>query len=160
MQILVVSDSHEEVDILRALLDEYAAMVQLVIHLGDHDRDLLRLAPITALPLLTISGNTDDLLRSPRERVCSFKSKKFLLTHGHIYNINAGIDLLVHKALEVEAKICLYGHTHIATTFTKHGIFFMNPGSITEPRDDNPPSYGLLKIDEATGEISGDILYI
>ena len=160
MKILVTSDSHDESDVLQTLLEEYAATVHLVIHLGDHDRDLLRLAPITDLPLLTVSGNTDDEMRSPRERVCTFFKKKFFLTHGHIYNINAGVDALARKALEEEARVCLYGHTHVANTFNRHGILFMNPGSLSDPRDDNPPSYGLLTIDEKSGEIAGEIKYL
>ncbi|MCL2188510.1 MAG: YfcE family phosphodiesterase [Defluviitaleaceae bacterium] len=158
MQILVVSDTHDESDVLRNLLEEYAAAVQLVIHLGDHDRDLLRFASITDLPLLTVAGNTDDESRSPRQRVCVFHERRLFITHGNVQNVAAGTEGIAREALEHEAHICLYGHTHKAVTFTQHGIFFMNPGSLTEPRDNGTPSYGVLTICEETGKIKGEIV--
>lgn len=64
--------------------------------------------------------------------------RRFFLTHGHIYNesnmppISKG-DILIH------------GHTHIPLITEKHGIYILNPGSISYPKEGNPHSYGVIK---------------
>ena len=160
MQILVVSDSHEDIDTLRMLLEEYEKTAQLVIHLGDHDQDLLNLARVVDMPMLAVAGNTDDDIHSPTERICTFLGKKIFMTHGHLFNVNANYDSLMRKLLEEDADICLFGHTHSAATFTQHGKFFMNPGSISDPRDEKPPSYGVITLNEESGEVKGEIIYL
>ena len=39
----------------------------------------------------------------------------------------------------------------------KNGIFLMNPGSTTSPRDGKTPSYGILTIDGA--HVEGQIVH-
>ncbi|MCL2603294.1 MAG: metallophosphoesterase [Defluviitaleaceae bacterium] len=158
MKILVISDSHGEDARIKALLAYYTGKVRAVIHLGDNDRDLLKYQDETELPLYTVAGNCDDTVFSPRERLLTFGKCKILLTHGNKHHLNSGFISLYNHARAQQASACLYGHTHIAAIFTEGDIFFMNPGSIAEPRDHMPPSYGLLTIDDATGEVSGEII--
>ncbi|NIY91741.1 phosphodiesterase [Vibrio diazotrophicus] len=64
--------------------------------------------------------------------------QRMFLTHGHLYNQQncpamGPRDILVH------------GHTHIPSAQEWEKGFFLNPGSVTFPRNDFAPSYGLLE---------------
>ena len=65
-------------------------------------------------------------------------SKKFFFTHGHKYNI----DFWPSE----EFDVLVYGHFHTGFIKEKEGKLFVNPGSISLPKDDTKNSY--LVIDE------------
>ena len=91
----------------------------------------------------------------------------FLAVHGSPVNRNSYLftweDILPHVPY-VEKKnsnLCFFGHTHQPSLFAKDGVysfdeegkfqlsddklFFVNPGSVGQPRDGNPmASFGLL----------------
>jgi len=160
MEILVISDSHGRPGVIPPLLALYKDRVKAVLHTGDHDMDLLYLKDTTDLPLEAVAGNTDNGLLSPREKILTFGGKKIFMTHGSNHNFINGKIGLINLAVNRDVDICLFGHSHVSEIFEKHGIFFMNPGSLKEPRDENPPSYGLLKICEETGLVSGEIIFL
>ena len=70
-------------------------------------------------------------------------------THGHRYRVNSTLDYLEQAALEEGCDIALYGHTHVSQCTYENGIYVMNPGSASCPRDGNPPSYGILDVSSA-----------
>ncbi len=59
-------------------------------------------------------------------------SRDFYLTHGHIYNENNW---------QKPNSILIYGHLHTPFIKEKEGTIFINPGSISLPREGNLPSY-------------------
>jgi len=77
--------------------------------------------------------------------------RKFFLTHGHLYNRDNMPPLR-------EGDIFASGHSHIAHLEKKEGIIHFNPGSISLPRENSSPSYGLyedgnLRIVSLGGEV-------
>lgn len=54
------------------------------------------------------------------------------LTHGHIYNENNWSK---------ENSILIYGHYHIPFIKEKNNNIYINPGSISLPKDNHKPSY-------------------
>ena len=54
------------------------------------------------------------------------------ITHGHIYN---------EENWKLKKSILIYGHYHIPFIKEKDDILFINPGSISLPKEDNKPSY-------------------
>lgn len=66
-----------------------------------------------------------------------FNDMRLFLTHGHVYNEENMVDLKAGSAF-------IYGHTHILRAEKKDGIFFLNPGSITLPKENNPHTYGVM----------------
>jgi hypothetical protein len=158
MRILVISDSHGEDSRVKSLLVMYAGTVQAVLHLGDHDRDLLKYQNETDLLMLAVAGNCDDTMLSPRERLVTLGGQGVFMAHGHTFGVNFCTLRLTYRAREQGAAVCLYGHTHRAKVYNEDGILFMNPGSVTAPRGGEAPSYGLLKIDDETGAVSGEII--
>ena len=80
------------------------------------------------------------------------------MCHGHRQFVNVGHQNLIYSAIEQNADIALYGHTHCK--FNKYipsdelafncnkGLYIFNPGSISRPRDGIYPSYGIIEIQE------------
>lgn len=160
MTLLILSDTHANYGRVRKLLKQYAGSVAAVLHLGDHDHDLLRFQGETALPLVAVAGNCDDDSLSPGQRVVEYGGRKLFLTHGNRMELHSGLGRLRACAQEAGADICLFGHTHQSMSMEQGGVFFINPGSLTTPRDNKPPSYALLHICEETGAVRAEILHI
>ncbi|MDY3920073.1 MAG: phosphodiesterase [Candidatus Limivivens sp.] len=59
-------------------------------------------------------------------------------THGHIYN---GDNL---PPLQ-EGDVLLHGHTHVLKAERREGYILLNPGSVSIPKEGNPPTYGILE---------------
>lgn len=84
-----------------------------------------------------------------------YNNVRLFLTHGHIYNENNMINLK-------EGSAFIYGHTHILRAEKIDNIYFLNPGSITLPKENNPHTYGILnnrifKIKDLDGNIIREI---
>lgn len=67
-----------------------------------------------------------------------YNNKRLFLTHGHIY----GEENMPKLS---KGDVLLYGHTHIPVAKEKDGIFIINPGSISIPKENNPHSYAVLE---------------
>lgn len=39
----------------------------------------------------------------------------------------------------------LHGHTHVLRVERKDGILILNPGSVSIPKEGNPPTYAVLE---------------
>lgn len=66
------------------------------------------------------------------------KDCQVYLSHGHVYH---------EKNLPPMKKgdAFLHGHTHVLRAEQKDGILFLNPGSVSIPKEDNPPTYAILE---------------
>ena len=95
--------------------------------------------------ILAVRGNCDAevdqmLLEFPimadfSELLCN--EQRFFLTHGHLWNENNQPDL-------PEGTILAHGHTHIPELKTcESGVKIFNPGSISLPKNNFPPSFGF-----------------
>jgi len=108
-----------------------AANADVLIHLGDHDRDaqLLRQA-LPDTPLYSVCGNCDYAPLSPATLTVELGPVKAFLTHGHLYNVSPWhMDSLVYAAEEQGAKLALFGHTHKAAWTELGGVTLINPGT-------------------------------
>lgn len=45
--------------------------------------------------------------------------------------------------------ILLHGHTHVLRADEKEHILIWNPGSVSIPKEGNPPTYAILETDES-----------
>ena len=149
MIVLVVSDSHGKVDnLIRAVELTHP---DYVLHLGDVQRDLeaLRRA-YPMVPMEGVPGNCDYGSEAPlTQTIDLMPGHRVFATHGHRYRVNSTLDYLEQAALEEGCDIALYGHTHASQCTYENGIYVMNPGSASCPRDGNPPSYGILDVSSA-----------
>jgi len=150
MKILVFSDTHGDISAMRDIITRNQADTDLVIHLGDHLKDLQSVmldSPLIAS--LGVLGNCDFASMYPRARFeASFTAEKrrIFYTHGHKFNVKYGLDYIAANAKFNGADIVLYGHTHVPVFEERNGVTIINPGSLVLPRENNPCTYAVLNI--------------
>jgi len=157
MKILVISDTHGNTDKLKnELLPKYAKLVQMVVRLGDYARDLLTLQPdYPCIAMVGVGGAME--YGEKTERVVVANGCKILLLHGHNIGVKTNLNRITYYAREKGVDACFFGHTHQPMIDTLDGIFFMNPGSLTEPRSAPYCSYSLATI-SPDGKITGEVI--
>ncbi len=64
--------------------------------------------------------------------------RTFYATHGHIYNENNLPPIQ-------EGDILIHGHTHVLKAEQKEGYVLLNPGSVSIPKEGNPPTYAIFE---------------
>lgn len=162
MKYFIASDIHGSAYYCRKMLEAYRReQAEKMILLGDilyHGprNDLPReYAPKEVIPLLNayrneilaVRGNCDAEVD---QMVLEFpimadyavlqlkKGHQIYLTHGHVYN---------EKKLPPMKKgdVLLHGHTHVLRAEKKKDLIFLNPGSVSIPKEGNPPTYAILE---------------
>lgn len=156
MRVLVISDTHGNLKNALAVMDQ--EKFDLVLHAGDTLNDARRLASIAGVTLCGVTGNCDLPGSGPEEEFLSLEGNKILLTHGHQFGVKGSLQKIYYHALEREAGIVVFGHTHVPVNITERGVMLFNPGSISRPLPNSRPSYGMLEIDN--GRLKGYIAYI
>ncbi|MGI6279134.1 MAG: phosphodiesterase [Acutalibacteraceae bacterium] len=164
MKFLIASDIHGSAYYCKKLLDVFSEeKADRLILLGD----LLYHGPRNDLPreydpkqviemlnsisdkILCVRGNCDsevdqmvlDFPIMADYAVISLNGRIIYATHGHILNPDNPPPLK-------DGDILLNGHTHVSK-FTDNGKFsYMNPGSVSIPKDETPHSYMILENNE------------
>ena len=158
MKILVASDLHGSLDWSNKLLEQVNKIKpDLIVLLGD----LYYHGPRNPLPdgynpkvlseilnqfkdqLLVLKGNCDAEVD---EMISEFKfhsslsmavgSKTVFFSHGHNYNID--------KLPEGDFDVMFYGHFHTHFIKENKGKLFVNPGSVSLPKDGSVNSFAVI----------------
>lgn len=178
MKIMVASDIHGSALYCGMLLDAYKreqeAGVSRLILLGD----LLYHGPRNDLPegyapktvidqlngiredLICVRGNCDtevdqmvlDFPILSDSALLVLGERTIFATHGHLYNLQKLPPLK-------KGDVLLHGHTHIPAAEVQDGILYLNPGSVSIPKDGSQRGYFLL--DERRvirKDLSGEVL--
>ena len=154
MRYIILSDSHGELENIQQLLDKKIPVTGY-LHAGDFAQDADYLRQETALPVYAVYGNSDYKRQAYKPDIfLEFANHHIWLTHGHRYlNTNSDISLLLEQALLVGATIVIFGHTHLPFLQKKSGILFLNPGSISRPRNGSTKSFAVLDISQAEPQV-------
>lgn len=153
MKILVLSDSHGQIDAARAVLEKLQERVDMVFHLGDCDSDAALLQKFfPQLSFHVVRGNNDYGGGAPSNKLVRACGKTFLLTHGHKERVSWGYDTIAYWAEEQGADVVVFGHTHSPLCDDKGRVFLFNPGSISRPRDSRVSTFGILTVSEGRTE--------
>jgi putative phosphoesterase len=144
-RILVVSDLHGMRHKLERVL-ELAGDVNYIISLGDQG-----ISPIAFHhPFVTmVKGNLPGDYGDKYEEVLEIDGHLVFITHGHRYFVHDTVEILVKRAKQLNCDIALFGHTHMVYAKNIDGILTLNPGSAFSPRNQIPPSYLLLTINDS-----------
>ena len=169
MKYLIASDLHGSSFYCRRLLDAFEAEgADRLILLGD----LLYHGPRNDLPegyapkevaamlnaykecILAVRGNCEAevdqlmlefpvmadyaVLELACQAACS--SMTVYLTHGHRYNIDNPLPMC-------EGDVMIYGHTHVPLDEFRNGRHFLNPGSVSIPKNGSGHGYIVLEDD-------------
>lgn len=145
MRIGVISDSHGLLHYAQRAV-EAMGRIDLFLHAGDHYRDAAKIIVPASVPVHAVVGNCDSRSDGPGEKLLELEGVKLLLTHGHLYQVHAGLSKLLYRAAELNAAVVVFGHTHVAGYEWYENILLFNPGSITSPRDGRGAAYGVLEI--------------
>lgn len=132
MKILVLSDSHSTLSVMRMCIDKIKP--DALIHLGDHYDDGQAIQEeYPHLTMLQVPGNCD------RYRCPPFVSEILIqrvvgvnlyMTHGHKHYVKQDTGKLIADAKACKADAVLYGHTHVANCYQDlDGMWILNPGS-------------------------------
>ncbi len=147
MRIIAFSDSHRHYSRVHKLFEQTHLSTDLYIFLGDGEGDLDNIPSLyPGKDILSVSGNCDFGSFTPAVSVTEAAGKKILFTHGHMQGVRFGLSHLKELAASNNADIVLFGHTHIRLNKYEDGIYYINPGSLGEPRDGLPPSYAVIDI--------------
>lgn len=132
MKILVLSDSHSGLSIMRSCVD--AVKPDYILHLGDYMEDGQTIAgEYPHIPLYGVPGNCDRcrcLQPQPEILKPMLGGVRFFMTHGHLHHVKFTYSLIAKKARQSGAACALFGHTHKAFCEQQEdGLWLMNPGA-------------------------------
>ena len=151
MRIVVLSDTHGNYFNLESIILRNTD-ADWIIHLGDgeHELDNFILShQKLAQKIIHVAGNCDFDSLSNDVFVLPVLDHKILATHGHLYGVGGSLDRLKNLALTNGCDIVLFGHTHVRYQSNENGLYIMNPGSASLPRDGKKPSFGHIDISPA-----------
>ena len=161
MKFMIASDIHGSAKYCRMLLDRYEKeKAGRLLLLGD----LLYHGPRNDLPeeyapkqvigmlnglkdeIFCVRGNCEaevDQMVLPFPVMADYAlmplgERMVFMTHGHVYNLK---NLPPLKA----GDILLHGHTHVPACEESGGVVYMNPGSVSIPKNGTPCSYMTLE---------------
>lgn len=154
MLIGVISDTHRYKWVIEEAVKKMGE-VDMIIHLGDNVQDVEEIAKYFKGKIINVKGNCDFSKSVPVDIIEMIEGKKFLITHGHRYDVKNSLTRLKLKALEVSADVVLFGHSHVSGIAYEDGIWFVNPGSPAVPRN-GFFSVALIKLEE--GEVKASII--
>lgn len=160
MKLFILSDIHGSITYAKKALElfEREKCDQLII-LGD----VLYHGPRNPLPegyapsevavllntnqdkIIAVRGNCDSevdqmVLEFPMMgdyQMLYMNKRKIFLTHGHLFNRN-------HMPKLSRGDVFIHGHFHLPIADYENGIYYLNPGSITLPKNNEPNSYAIL----------------
>lgn len=130
LRILVASDNHGNETSLEDLFYIYED-IDLWIHCGDSEFGANH---GVWEKFKTVRGNMDFEDQFPNIRMESHMDSNFVILHGHNHRVRSTLDAMEEIAEEHSASVVFYGHTHIAKVDKQNEVYFINPGSIAQPR--------------------------
>ncbi|MDE7242480.1 MAG: YfcE family phosphodiesterase, partial [Oscillospiraceae bacterium] len=126
-----------------------------VIFLGDGEQDLNRTKKrFPGVEFLHVRGNCDLHSAAPLVLKTAIAGKKIFAVHGHHYDVkfDESYSTLRYAAMEADADIVLFGHTHVPYHDKSLGMDVLNPGSVSRIYS---PTYGVLEI--SGGDVTAEI---
>ena len=160
MKLMFASDIHGSAYYCRKMLEAYQEEADHLILLGD----ILYHGPRNDLPKEYAPKEVIAMLNPMKNDICAVRGnceaevdqmvldfpvmadyalilygeRNLYATHGHIYNEN---NLPPLK----NGDILIHGHTHVLKAEKREGYTLLNPGSVSIPKEGNPPSYAILE---------------
>ena len=145
MKIFVVSDTHGQIDKAYRIYEKTGG-ADLIIHCGDYRDDGKRMSELTGAPVEAVSGNCDGASRDVR--IVGTPAGDIMVTHGHAEGVDYDLNAVLYAAEERGCRAVCFGHTHVSLCEDMNGIYVINPGSLTRPRDGKGGACALIQADE------------
>lgn len=147
MRYLIISDTHNSVYYLNKVLDK-VGKIDGLFHLGDFDGNAHDIKFMVDCDTFMVKGNNDFFCDLERELLVELGAYRIFMTHGHRYGVSYNQDRILAAGKELGANIVMFGHTHLPLISQKEGIYLINPGSISLPRQDGRiHTYIMMEMD-------------
>ncbi len=147
MRVLVISDSHHRTAAIDKVLFAQPT-AKYVFFLGDNATDIEDFQYLYSdKTFFSVCGNCDYNSFLPTIGVETVGGRRIFYTHGHTFGVKNTLERLKKAAQQNNCDIALFGHTHISKTVYEDGVYLVNPGSVSSPRDGRP-SYAVIDIEE------------
>ena len=175
MKIMIASDIHGSAYYCKKMIDRYhVEKPEKLLLLGD----LLYHGPRNALPKHYDPQKVIDMLNALKEEIicvrgnCEAEVDQMVLafpvmadcahlfvdgihifaTHGHLYNNQ-------NKPLLQKGEVLLHGHTHVQAMDDSFGYIYLNPGSVSIPKENNEHSYMMYENHQfSIKNLNGDVI--
>ena len=158
MKVIIVSDTHRKNANYFRVLELHQP--DLIIHCGDIEGSEYALEQAASCPVKMVTGNNDFFSELPRELELTVDKYKVWVTHGHTYYVSMSNEYLVEEAMSRGVDVVCYGHTHKPSVSKERGIWVVNPGSLSYPRQEGrKPSYCIMETDRF-GDLHFTIAYL
>lgn len=150
IKVLVVSDSHGRNENLKKAVANMRGTHCRMFHLGDFQCDPDDIYDLAGVPVDMVRGNCDSSLCGVSlSKIVEIGGYRILLTHGHQYAGFDSIGSMSELARANDVSIVMCGHTHIPHVEQRNGVYVVNPGSISRPRQEgHQPSYLVMNIEQ------------
>ncbi len=154
MRILVVSDTHGELNNVKRLVEVCRAEIKpdVIVHLGDDSPDAEPLRELN-VPLYVVPGVYESHYREPstkRRLIVELEGLRFLLSHTDTRHQNDPPEERDPQEIlnSGEVDVLLHGHTHIPKIELRGRKLVVNPGHLkTSDKKGYPPTYAIMDID-------------
>ena len=156
LKLFITGDTHGHLEKVRAIYPHLKG-IDMIIHTGDIQHDAYELEDEFGIPVVSVPGNCDGSHSSSDFAIVETEYGNILVTHGHMQNVDYHYDRLLYLCEENNCIAAVFGHTHMPVYEEYGGIYLLNPGSLTRPRDGSQGSYGIITTTEST--FAGSIIY-
>ena len=158
MRILIISDTHGK---LKRVYDVYNKLsktsdIDLIVHCGDYYDDAMDIHKHLGKKVVAVRGNCDRCFDENEFTILETEAGNFFVCHGHMHNVKYNKQSIYYNAMQAGCTGAIFGHTHRAGKTELGDFVFINPGSITKPRDSSGGTFALL--DTAEGYINARIM--
>lgn len=157
IRIVAFADSHGSKEALKIVVEAMDG-ANYVMFAGDGLSDVEHtLRELLGDRLVAVKGNCDDMPSRPGSELKNVGGVNVLLTHGHTYQVEYGLNELAGYCKAIGVRLVIFGHTHVAGIWNIDGVTLVNPGSIPKPKG-IAPSYAEIIIED--GKITPHIKYL
>ena len=146
-RILIMSDSHGQFGPLQKIM-EMQPDASMYIHLGDSEGGVSMLRKkYPEKEFFCLRGNCDHNSELPDSLVIPVDSgHRIFAAHGHKHAVGFSRDMILEEAEANNCNIVLFGHTHERLCSYDNGVYVINPGSCSCPRDGLAPSFAFIDV--------------
>ena len=167
MKYLVLSDIHGSTINLKKVLehetyDKILILGDVLPHgprndlpLGYNPKEVISILNPLADKIICVKGNCDAyvdqmVLEFPINDLACVDN--IYMTHGHIYNPS--------HPLPLKEGVVLFGHTHVKENTLVGNVRYLNPGSLSIPKDGSSSYMVIMDDDFITKNVEGEVLSI
>jgi putative phosphoesterase len=157
----VISDTHiPHFKKLPEAIWQHFAGVELIIHAGDLSVLSVLDELETIAPVVAVQGNIEAeevMLKLPIKREVMVGDCRI----GIVHILGETSNRVKLARLEFpDARVVVYGHSHIPYNQEHDGQLLFNPGSATDRRRQPRCSIGILHIDDQEQSVRGEIIWL